>query len=100
MRGTEKGADCNKKSTFRDTRFSYCSLGLTKKPKMLFVILKFAKVDLNARLLKKKLFQKMPLKSKLKSPLSVYKHYKNEQGDLYDPRDTQEFAEKHSPGLK
>ena len=42
----------------------------------------------------------MPLKSKLKSPLSVYKHYENEQGDLYDPRDTQEFAEKHSPGLK
>ena len=48
----------------------------------------------------KKLFQKLPLKSKLKSPLSVYKHYENEQGNLYDPRDTQEFAEKHSPGLK
>ena len=63
------------------------------------MILKFAKVDLNARLLKK-LFQKMPLKSKLKSPLSVYKHYENEQGDLYDPRYTREFAEKHSPGLK
>ena len=66
---------------------------------MLFVILQFTKVDLNARLLKK-LFQKMPLKSKLKSPLSVYKHYENEQDVLYDPRDTQEFAEKHSPGLK
>ena len=49
---------------------------------------------------KKKLFQKMPLKSELKSLLSVYKHYENEQGDLYDPRDTQEFAEKHYPGLK
>ena len=55
VRGTEKGADCNTKSTFRDTRFSFCSLGLTKKPKMLFVILKFTKVDLNARLLKKTL---------------------------------------------
>ena len=42
----------------------------------------------------------MPLKSKLKSPLSVYKHYENEQGDLYDPRDMQEFADKHSPGLR
>ena len=42
----------------------------------------------------------MPLKSKLKSPLSVYKHYENEQSDLHDPRDMQEFAEKHSPGLK
>ena len=42
----------------------------------------------------------MPLKSKLKSPLSFYKHYENEQGDLYDPRDTQEFAGKHSPGLQ
>ena len=36
VRGTEKGADCNTKSPFRDTRFSFCSLGLTKKLKMLF----------------------------------------------------------------
>ena len=51
---------------FTDKQKSFCSLGLTKKPNMLFVILKYAKIDLNARLSKNSF--KMPLKSKLKTP--------------------------------
>ena len=50
---------------FTDKQISFCSLDLTKKPKRLFVILKYAKVDLNARLLKNSF--KMHLKSKLKT---------------------------------
>lgn len=34
-----------------------------------------------------------------KLQLSIYKYYENEQGNLYDPKDMQEFADKHSPGL-
>lgn len=34
-----------------------------------------------------------------KLQLSLYKHYEHEQSNLYDPKDMQEFAAKHSPGL-
>ena len=68
--GTEKGADCSTNSTFRDTRFywqkSFCSLGLTKTPTMLFCDTLIYQSRFNARLLIKDLFHKMPLKSKLK----------------------------------
>ena len=37
---------------FTDKQKSFYSLGLAKKPKILFVILRYAKVDLTTRLLK------------------------------------------------
>ena len=34
-----------------------------------------------------------------KIQLSLYKHYENEKGNLYNPKDMEEFVAKHSPGL-
>ena len=51
---------------FTDKQKSFCSLGLTKKPTMLFCDTLIYPSRFNARLLIKDLFHKMPLKSKLK----------------------------------
>lgn len=83
---------------FTDKQKSFHSLTLTKKPKMLFVILRYARVDLNTRLLTISFRNAFEVQVK-KLQLSLYKHYGTEQGNLYDPRDMQEFAAKHSPGL-
>jgi len=80
------------------TQKSFHSLTLTKKPKMLFVILRYARVDLNTRLLTISFRNVFEVQVK-KLQLSLYKHYETERGNLYDPRAMQEFAAKHSLGL-
>ena len=83
---------------FTDKQKSFYSLGLAKKPKILFVILRYTKVDLTTRLLKI-YFRKSLWSPSWKTPVLPIQTLWGWTGDLYDPKGIREFAEKHSPGL-
>ena len=100
--GTEKGADCSTNSTFRDTdkQKSFCSLGLTKKPTMLFVIRWYTKVDSNARLLKISFIKCLWSPSWKNSYCPSTKTLWEWIGQSVWSQSQQEFAGKHSCSLE